>query len=486
MFGPQDMTIGNPLSVMLKFTIPLLLGNIAQLLYNTVDSIVVGQYSGINGLSAIGVTMPIQFMFAVFFMTVGTGVSVMVSQYFGAKDKENLSRTCGQSIILILAATLFATILGVILTNPILKAINCPEDVFQNASDYLFIMFLGFVGMGFYNIISGILRGLGDSTFPLIVLLGCTVLNIFLDIWMVAPPERLWGIGLGWGVAGAAWATIIAQTISAIACIWRLLRMKETVTINRETMKLTKKIVFQIVRIGIPSGLQQMIMSFSFVLVQGLINKVVIPLEGASYNVMNSIFVTVNTAVMRVDGFAMMPAKTFNQVASTYAGQNIGANKIDRVMKGTWICLAMALGISIVVVIAILFNGPTLISWFVNDPDPKLMEKIIEVSVQMMRIMVWGYIIMAVANTIGGVMRGAGDTIAQLYIMVATNIVIRIPLTFLMVHLSKTPDYPEGKPEMFFYSMLIAFGLNVIVSCIYFATGKWRTKSVIQQNQLNG
>jgi putative MATE family efflux protein len=486
MFGPQDMTVGKPVSVMLKFTIPLLLGNIAQIAYNFVDSIIVGQYNGPDALSAIGVTMSIQFMFAVFFMTFGTGVSIMVSQYFGAKDKENLSKTCGQALILILLATAFAMVLGLILSDPILRAINCPENVFQNASTFQRIMFIGFIGMGFYNVLSGVLRGLGDSTYPLIILLGCTVLNIVLAIWFVAPPEKLWGIGLGQGVAGSAWATVIAQTLSAVVCLIRLLRMKDIVTINRASMKLTKRIVGQIVRIGVPSGIQQLIMSFSFVLVQSLINKVVIPFNladgsQASYAVRNSIFVAVNTAVMRVDSVAMMPAQTFNQVASTYTGQNIGAGKIDRVMKGTWTCLAMAVGISAVVVIAILVFGESFYRLFINAPDPLLTEKIVQVSVQMMHVMVIGYIIMAVANTIGGVMRGAGDTMAQLFIMVATNIVIRIPLTYIMVHLSKTPEYPEGKPEVFFITMLIAFGLNVIASCVYFATGKWKTKSVVQQ-----
>jgi Na+-driven multidrug efflux pump len=176
----------------------------------------------------------------------------------------------------------------------------------------------------------------------------------------------------------------------------------------------------------------------------------------------------------------MMPAQTFNQVASTFTGQNIGAGKLDRVTKGMWICLVMAVGVSLVVVVVILIWGQGLMRMFINEPDPLLTEKIIEVGVKMQRIMVIGYIIMAVANTIGGVMRGAGDTMAQLFIMVATNIVIRIPLTVLMVNLTKSDEYPGGAPETIFYSMLIAFGLNVLCTCVYFSTGKWKTKSVIK------
>jgi putative MATE family efflux protein len=420
--------------------------------------------------------MPIQFMFAVFFMTVGTGVSVMVAQYFGAKDKANLSKTVGNSLLLILIATLFATVLGLALSDWILRVTKCPPEVFENAKAYLMIMFLGFVGMGFYNILSGILRGFGDATFPLVVLFGTTVLNIFLDIWMVATPEQL-PFGLGWGVAGAAWATIIAQTLSAVACLWRLLRMKHIVEVNRATMRLDKNIVKTIVRIGIPSGLQQMIMSLSFVLVQSLINRVQIPYNGI---LDGAIFVAVNTAVMRIDGFAMMPAQTFNQVSSTFTGQNIGAGKIDRVTRGLKIAMIMAMSIAVVVFIVIQIWGGGLMRMFISDPgNPARTEKIIEVGIQMMRIMCWGYLMMAASMTIGGAMRGAGDTMAQLWITIATNIVIRLPLTFLMVHFSKSPEYPNGAPSAIFYSMLIAFGLNVLATSIYFAQGRWKTKAIV-------
>jgi len=479
-FGPQDMTVGNPLRSMVLFTIPLLLGNVLQLLYNTVDRYIVGNYCGQDQLSAIGVSMPVQFMFSVFFMTVGTGVSVMVSQYFGAKDKENLSKTVGSSIILTLIATLTSMILGLILSKWILGLINCPAEVFDSAYAYMWIMFLGFVGMGFYNILGGILRGLGDSTFPLVVLVGTTVLNIILDIWMVASPEQLsWGLGLG--VAGAAWATIIAQTLSAVACLWRLMKMREVLELNRRTIRLNGFIVRQIVRIGLPSGIQQMIMSMSFVFVQSIINSIQIPFNGGHDA---AIFVAVNTAVMSIDQFAMMPAQTFNMTSSTFTGQNIGAGHIDRVMKGFKICLTMALSFAIVIMILIYFFSPQLAGLFIRDPaNPARAAKTIEVAIQMQHIIVWCYLLMGASMTLGGLMRGAGDTMAQLWIMISTNIIVRIPLTVLLVHLTKSAEYPAGKPEVIFYTMVISFALNVIGTFIYFSTGKWKTKSVIRNRQ---
>ncbi|MDR2357976.1 MAG: MATE family efflux transporter [Oscillospiraceae bacterium] len=477
LFGAQDMTVGKPMRSILLFTVPLLVGNVLQLMYNTVDSIVVGQYSGPNGLGAIGVSTPIQLMFAVFFMTVGTGVSVMVSQYFGAKDKEKLSMTVGNSLLLILIATLLATFLGLGLSDWILRITKCPPEVFENAKAYLMIMFLGFVGMGFYNILGGILRGFGDAMFPLVVLAGTTVLNILLDIWMVATPEQL-PFGLGLGVAGAAWATIIAQTLSAVVCLWRLLRMKRVVEVTRATMKLDAYIVKTIVRIGIPSGLQMMIMSMSFMFVQRLINSIQVLFNGVFDG---AIFVAVNTAVTRVDGFAMMPAQTFNQVSSTFTGQNIGAEKLDRASRGLKITLVMALVVAAVVFAVIQIWGGGLMRMFINDSDPARSDKIVEIGIQMMRIICWAYPIMAIAMTIGGAMRGAGDTIAQLWIMIATNIAFRIPLTVLLVHLSKSEEYPNGAPSAIYLSMIIAFGLNVTATCIYFATGKWKTKSVVRR-----
>jgi putative MATE family efflux protein len=480
MFGAQNMTVGSPLKVMLLFTIPLLMGNVLQLFYNTFDSIFVGQYCGPNALAATGVSASIQMMFSVFFMTVGTGVSVVVSQYFGAKDKENLSKTAGSSILLSLIATVLAATLGYLLSEWVLKLINCPPEILQDATLYLKICCIGFVGMGFYNIFGGVLRGLGDSTFPLVVLIGTAVLDVLLDIWMIATPDKLHIgpiVGLDWGVAGAAWSTIIAQMLSSVALLWRLVRMKNVVTINRTTLKLDGAIVKQIIRIGLPSGLQMMIMSMSFTFVQSLINAVKIPFAGGFDG---AIFVAVNTAIMKVDAFAMTPAQTFNGTAGTYTGQNIGAGKIDRVMKGFKILVMIAIAVALAVVVLILINGPGLIRLFINDPNPLRSEKITEVAISMMRIMVIGYVFMAVSNTIGGVMRGAGDTLAQLYIMIATNILIRIPLTVILINLSKTEQYPGGKPEMFFISMLIAFGLNLTVNCIYFATGRWKTKSVIR------
>jgi putative MATE family efflux protein len=480
LFGPQDMTVGKPIKPMLLFTVPILLGNVLQLLYNTVDRLVVGRYCGQDALGALGASMGVQLMFSVFFMTVGTGVSVIVSQYFGAKDKDSLSKTVGSSLILTLIATAFAAVLGILLTDWLLNLTNCPPQIYDHAKSYMVICFYGFVGMGFYNVLGGTLRGLGDSTFPLFALALTTVLNVILDIWMVASPEQL-PFGLGLGVGGAALATIIAQTISAIACLWRLSRMKEIVELNRKTVRLHKAMVNQIGKIGLPSGLQQMIQSMSGIFVQSLINGVAIPFGGGFDTAM---FVSVNTAVVNVDQFAMLPAQTFSMTASTYAGQNIGAGRIDRVMRGFKVILLTAVGLSLIVMVAIFFNGRGLMELFITDPDnPARALATIDLGVRMQRLILPVYLIMAISNVVGGIMRGAGDTMSQMWIMITSNIVFRIPLAAVWMNATKNAEYPGGKPEVIILTMIAAFGLNVIINCIYFATGRWKKKSVVKTLQ---
>ena len=471
------MTTGSPVRPVLLFTVPLLIGNVLQLLYSTVDSIIVGQFCGPNGLAAIGVSMHILFLFAVFFMAIGIGVGVLVSQFFGARDKDNLSKAVGTALVLIFIAAIIASVLGFSVSGWIFRITNCPPEIYDDALSYIKIIFIGFIGVAFYNVLSGVLRGIGNSTFPLLVLIATTILNILLDLWFVASPDQL-PFGLGLGVAGAAWATIISQGVSALVCLLKILRMKDLLTLNRHTIRPTKKIVMLIVRIGLPSGIQQMIMSMSFMIVQSYINAVKIPFNGI---LDSAVFVAAHTAVMRIDQFAMMPSQTFNMTASTFAGQNIGAGKTDRVMQGFKLILLMALTAAAIVVVGIVLFSSQLLGMFINDPNPVRTALITDIGSRMIRIMFVGYFLMAVSFVVGGVLRGAGDTMTQLVISIVTNVAFRIPLTIIMVNGTKSAEYPGGKPEAIYISMIISFALNLLVNCIYFSRGKWKTKSVIKR-----
>ena len=479
-FGTQDMTTGSPVKPILLFTVPLLLGNVLQLIYSTVDSVIVGQYCGPNGLASIGVSMHLLFLFSVFFMAIGAGVSVLVSQFFGAKDYESLSKTVGTALILTVFAAILTTGLGLSISAWVFRLTNCPVEIFDDAMSYVKVMLTGFIWMAFYNALSGVLRGIGNSTFPLIVLCITAVLNVFLDIWMVATPEQL-PFGLGMGVAGAAWATVIAQAVSAVVCFIKLLSMKDILQLNRQTVRLHKSIIRPIIRVGIPSGLQQMVMSMSFMLVQSYINAVKIPFNGLFDG---AIFVAAHTAVMRIDQFAMMPCQAFNMTASTYAGQNIGAGHTERVIRGFKILLLMSFIAAALIIVFMLFFSSNLLGLFIKDPNPARTVAITELGSRMIRIMLIGYALMSASFVIGGVLRGAGDTVSQLIISVVTNVAFRIPLTIIMVNMTRSVEFPGGKPESIYMSMIISFTLNLLVNCIYFSRGKWKTKSLVKTIQI--
>ena len=315
LFDVQDMTTGSPMRNIVQFSVPLLIGNLAQQLYSTVDSIVVGRYVGDTALAAVGASGPVINLLIVLFVGISTGAGIMVSQYFGAKQKEHLSTTVGNCVTLTLISALIIMALGALITRPLMSLLHTPAEIYDMACDYMTIIFVGILGSAYYNIFSGILRGLGDSVTPLIFLLIACALNTVLDIWFVA--------GLRMGVAGAAWATILAQFVSGGLCLIRLLMMRKVVQINRKTLHLHKFYAVQLAKLGLPSGITQAIFSLAMIVVQSLTNS------------MGTAVIACTTVVMRVDGFAMMPNFTFGTAMTTYAGQNMGAGLLDRTRKGT-------------------------------------------------------------------------------------------------------------------------------------------------------
>ena len=372
LFGAQDMTVGKPMSALLRFSIPLLIGNLAQQMYSTVDSVIVGRYVGDKALSAIGTTLPIINLLLVLFMAVSTGAGIMVAQYYGAKAKESLSRSIGNAMTLVFVSSLLVMAVGIPLAGSLLRLTKTPVETFDMARSYLTIILWGVLGLGFYNIVSGILRGLGNSVFPLLTLLLTSCLNIVLDIWFVA--------GLDMGVAGAAWATIISVAISAIVCIAKLWGMKDVVQIDAANLIPSRRLTGQLLRLGLPAGITQAVFSMSMVFVQALANSM-------GYQV-----VTCTTAVMRIDGFAMMPNFTFGMAIATFVGQNIGADRMDRVHQGSKDMMKVSLMTSFMLVASLLVFGKHLISMFTTT------EEIINLGVRQIRILSAGYVAMAITQ----------------------------------------------------------------------------------------
>ena len=452
LFSAKDMTLGPPWNRILELSIPMLLGNFAQQLYNTADTIIVGIYKGDLALSAVGSSMPILNLLLALFVGVSTGAGIVVSQRFGAKDRDGLSLAIGNCITLSAIATVVIMILGPLITRPLLTLLKTPDSIFDWCSQYLNIYFIGIVGFFFYNMLSGILRGLGDSVTALGFLLVSATLNVGLDLLLVKDM----------GVAGVALATAIAQGISAVLCYLKLRTMSDIFDMRVKYVKLRKEVARRILTLGLPSGITQAIMASAGMVVMNLTNQ------------MGEMVVACNVIVMRVDGFAMLPNMTFGQAMSVYTGQNVGAGKFDRVHQGTkqgtfigLICSAAITGI-------LLLFGRHLFALFTDTPA------LIDLANRMIRLMAVGYICISVTQVLGGVMRGAGDTTTPMWVSMISTIFIRVPVAYGLAYLTRTPEFPHGQPIALFSSLMVSWSLGMVISIIVFSMGRWKKKMILQ------
>jgi putative MATE family efflux protein len=452
LFAPVDMTAGNPGKQIVAFAIPMLIGNIAQQLYNTADSVIVGRYVGDNALAAVGSASPILNLLLVLFVGISVGAGIMVSQYFGAKQREDLSGTIGSCITLTAISSLFIMIIGPLVSGPLLSYLDTPESIIGWCESYLNIIFIGIMGMAYYNILGGVLRGLGDSVSALLYLLIATIVNIVLDILFVA--------SFGMGVAGVALATAIAQALSAVLCFWKLLRMSDIFDMKKKYLKLHRKYAITTIRLGLPSGLTQAIFSMAMIIVQSLTNS------------FGEMFIAANVIVMRVDGFAMMPNFSFGTAMTTYAGQNVGAHELERVDEGAKQGTFIAMGVSAAITALILIFGKYLMGIFTDTSE------LVDMSMRMMRILAVGYVAMAVTQSLSGVMRGAGDTMTPMWISLITTVAIRVPVAYGIAYLTRSEQYPGGRCESIFFSLLFSWTLGAVVTFICYRWGKWKQKAI--------
>ncbi len=452
MFSAKDMTQGSPWKRIMEFSVPMLLGNIAQQLYNTADSVIVGHFVGDNALAAVGSASPILNLLLALFVGISTGAGIVVSQSFGAKDREGLSKGIGNCISLTFVATVFIMVFGPLITRPLLNLLDTPASIIDWCADYLNIYFLGIIGFFFYNMLSGILRGLGDSVSALGFLLLAAVLNVILDLVFV---------GLfNMGVPGVSLATVISQAISAVFCFLKLMKMSEHFDLNKSTVRLEKAMAMRIIGIGVPSGITQAIMSMSMMVVQSLTNS------------MGEMVIAANVIIMRVDGFAMMPNFSFGQAMSVYTGQNVGAGKWDRVQKGVRQGSIIAQSFAIAIVLIILTLNTYLFSIFTDT------QALIELASEMMNIMAVGYIAMSITQVLGGVMRGCGDTVTPMWISIATTVALRIPIAYTIAYMTRGGAWPNGHPFALSISLLASWVLGMIFSVVAF---RLRTRKIIHR-----
>lgn len=344
-----DLINGKIWKAILWFSIPMLVGNLFQQLYNTVDSYVVGNFVSSGALAAVGQSTPIINTLVGFFTGLATGAGVVIAQYFGGNHLNKMKKAIHTSIALTLILCVLFTILGIGLSKQILILIGSPDSVMAPASLYLRIYFGGISFVCIYNMGSGILRAVGDSKTPLYYLIVASIINIILDFVFV--------LYFHMGVAGAGWATFIAQGISALLVMIKLVFSKEIYKVEFKDISIDMPILKKIIEIGVPTALQQSIVSFSNVIVQSYINTF-----GANA-------VAGYTSYVKIDGFLQLPIQSFAMAITTFTGQNIGAHAIDRVKKGLRTTMAMTFGVTTIGVLIIYIFGEQLVGIFSSDPE---------------------------------------------------------------------------------------------------------------------
>ena len=419
-----NMTEGSSIRHLVVFAAPLLLGNIFQQLYNTVDTWVVGKYVSNEAFSAVGTVGPIINMLIGFFLGLSSGAGVVISQYYGAGKTEEVRKTVHTSIVMTLILGILFTGLGIALIPGMLALMNTPAEVIPESTAYLTIYFAGVMGLMLYNMGSGILRAVGDSTRPFYYLVVSAVINTVLDLVFV--------LRFDMGVTGVAWATIIAQAISAVLTLITLMRSDSCIRISLRALRLHLDMLGKIVRVGIPAALQMAVTSFSNVFVQSYINYF-----GADC-------MSGWTAYGKIDTLLMLPMQSLALASTTFVGQNLGIGKIDRAKRGVRIALALSLATAVLLMIPVLLFAPSLVAFF-NEK-----AAVIEYGTMFLRYISPFYVLCCFNQIYSGALRGAGNTRAPMIIMLASFVVFRQIYLFVLTHfitntiLPVSMGYPAG------------------------------------------
>ena len=434
------MTQGSVWKHIILFSLPLIAGNLVQQLYNTVDSIVVGNFVGKEALAATGAVFPIMFALIGFFSGFAMGAGVVISQYFGANDDENVSAAVQTTMAFSFILCALLSVAGVLMADPLLRLMQIPDDVFGQASTYLRICFAGLSGTLLYNMTSGIQRAVGDSRHPLYFLIFSAVLNTVLDLVFV--------ISFHMGIAGAAWATIISQILSAILNMVVLTRTHASYRILWGHLKIDGGMLKKIIRVGLPSAIQMTITAISNIFVQAYING------------FQSAAMAGWSAYMKLDAFMMVPMMSIGMAATTFVGQNIGAGLKDRARKGTRSSFLLAELITISVLAVLMIFAPQAVRLFSGEDD------VIYYGVYFMRFLSPFYILCVVNQVYSGALRGAGDSQAPMFIMLGSFVVFRQIYLFAAARLS-------GSVASIAFGYPAGWILCSVTMYLYYRSGRW-------------
>jgi len=434
------MTTGNIKKTILKFAFPIFLGNLFQQLYNIVDTLVVGNTQGKTALAAIGSTGPLIFLLVGFFGGLFMGVGVTISHYFGANDKKKVEDSISTALSFGLIAGVVLTIIGTIFTPALLELTKTPSSVMEEATIYVQTYFMGIIFLVLYNTASGIFQAVGDSRHPLYYLIISSITNVILDLLFI--------IVFDMGIRGAAIATVIAQALSVFLAFKRLLTVNDIYRIHLKKLHVDMQILIQMLKVGLPAGLQNSIIAIANVFVQSNINTFA---DSAMAG---------NGAYTKIEGFAFIPITSFCMSLTTFVSQNLGANKPKRVKQGTRFGIISSLIIAECIGIIFFLFSAELVGFFSKDPE------VIAVGVLRAQVCALFYFLLSFSHSIAGILRGAGKSLVPMFIMLICWCIIRVSyIHFIMLSFHKI--------EAIFWAYPLTWFLSSTLFLTYYLKSNW-------------
>ena len=442
----KDLSTGNTARVIVIFALPMLAGNVFQQLYNVVDSVIVGNYLGKEALSAVGASFPVMFALISLVIGIATGSTTVISQYFGAKNYEKVKIAIDTMYVVIFLASIVITFIGIYFSEAIFRLIHLPETIIPEATVYLKIILSGALLMFGLNGTNGILRGLGDSKTPLYFLIFSTILNIILDFLFVVVFKS--------GIEGVAYATILASGITFLLAVLYLNKYHELIHFSIQNFRFDKEIFLKSLKIGLPTGLQNMVVAIGMVAIYRIVNQ------------FDTDVIAAYSVAGRIDSFAIMPAMNFAMALTTFTGQNIGAGKLQRVREGLKATILLTAAISVFFSFVSIFFGQYLMSIFTPDYHVQV------IGYRYLIIVSSFYVVFSTMFSFTAVFRGAGDTLVPMFITLFALWFIRIPFSwFLSQKIGETGIW---------WGIPIAWGFGLSFSFIYYLTGRWKNKAVVR------
>lgn len=441
----KDFTEGNESRLIIRFAIPLIIGYVIQQLYSVVDSIIVGKFleNGETGLAAIGAAFPVIFFLISFVVGISNGGLVIISHFFGKKDYKGIHQAIETINIFLCVCAIAIGVIGIVFAKPIFIAMKLPNEVIPEAVTYMQIYSVGFIGMFGYHGVSAVLRGIGDAKTPLYVLIISSILNVLLDILFI--------VVLKTGIAGVAWATVIAQTFTFVAVVVYLNKNHPLIK-YRFGLRFDKVIFKESIRIGLPSGFQQAFVGIGNMALMAIVSK------------FGTITVAAYSVAGRIDMLCAVPAMALSMAFSTFVGQNLGAKKIERVERGYRATIVMGIVLSLSLSAIILLLRAPIMSIFTNEYE------LIPIGASYLAIVSPFYIMLTILFISNGALRGAGDTLIPMFVTLFALWAIRVPASYyLSLHFGEIGVW---------WGIPAGWLIGMTFSTAYFLTGRWKNKTI--------